>query len=73
MMPYCFGLGFAMGLGHQKQKWRNEISSDWYERIALQTFADEQWVENFRMTWQTFNQRTNGPVNAHLRPAAYTV
>ena len=55
-MPYCLGLGFARGLGHEKQKWRNERSSDWYERIVLQTFADEQWSENFRMTRQTFNK-----------------
>ena len=51
MMP----LGFPMGLGHEKQEWRKERSSDWYDRIVLQTFTDEQWVENFRMTRQTFN------------------
>ena len=28
MMPYCLGLGFAMGLGHEKQEWRKERSSD---------------------------------------------
>ena len=52
MMPYCLGLGFAMGLGHEKQKWRKKKkrSSDWYDRIVLQTFTDEQWVENFRIT-----------------------
>ena len=36
-------LGFAMGLGHEKQEWRKERSSDWYDRIVLQTFTDEQW------------------------------
>ena len=57
MMPYCLGLGFAMGLGHEKQKWRKKKgSSDWYDRIVLQTFTDEQWVENFRITRQTFNK-----------------
>ena len=25
MMSYCLGLGFAMGLGHEKQKWRKKI------------------------------------------------
>ena len=45
MMPYCLGLGFAMGLGHEKQKWqKKKRSSDWYDRIVLQTFTDEQWV-----------------------------
>ena len=24
MIPYCLGLGFAMGLGHEKQKWRKK-------------------------------------------------
>ena len=45
-MPHCLGLGFAMGLGHEKQ--------EWYNRIVLQT--DEQWVENYRITMQTFNK-----------------
>ena len=40
VMPYCLGLGFAMGLGHEKREWR----------IVLQTFTGEQWVQNFRMT-----------------------
>ena len=56
MLPYCLGLGFAMGLGHETQEWRKERSSDWYEWIVLQTVTDEQWVENFRMTRQTFNK-----------------
>ena len=61
MMPYCLGLGFAMGLGHEKQKWRKKKrSSDWYDRIVLQTFTDEQWVENFRITRQTFNKVCQG-------------
>ena len=45
-----------MGLGHEKQEWRKERSSNWYDRIVLQTFTDEQWVENFRMTRQTFTK-----------------
>ena len=56
MMPYCLGLGFAMGLGHEKQERRKERSSDWYDRIVFRTFTDEQWVENFRMPRQTFNK-----------------
>ena len=35
---------------------KKERSSDWYDRIVLQTFTDEQWVENFRITRQTFNK-----------------
>ena len=31
-------------------------SSDWYDRIVLQTFTDEQWVENFSITRQTFHK-----------------
>ena len=36
MRPYCLGLGFAIGLGHEK-------------RIVLQTFTDEQLVENLNI------------------------
>ena len=35
---------------------KKKRSSDWYDRIVLQTFTDEQWVENFRITRQTFNK-----------------
>ena len=53
MMPYCLGLEFAMGLGHEKQEWRRkERSSDWYDRTILQTFTEEQWIDNLRMTRQ---------------------
>ena len=45
-----------MVLGNEKQEWRKERSSDWHERIVLQTFTDEQWVENFRMTRLTFSK-----------------
>ena len=39
MMPYCLGLGFAMGLGHEKQEWRKERASDWYDMIVLRGVA----------------------------------
>ena len=55
-MSFCLGLGFAIGFGHGKREWRKERSTDWYDRIVLQTFTDEQWVENFRMRRQTFNE-----------------
>ncbi|XP_025060606.1 protein ANTAGONIST OF LIKE HETEROCHROMATIN PROTEIN 1-like [Alligator sinensis] len=34
--------------------WVQEKSVDWWERIVLQTWGDQQWRENFRMTKATF-------------------
>ena len=39
-----------------KKKKKKKRSSDWYDRIVLQTFTDEQCVENFSITRQTFNK-----------------
>ena len=30
----------------------------WYERIVLQTFDDEQWIQNFRMIREMFENIT---------------
>ena len=40
----------------QKAEMVKERSRHWYDRIVLHTFTDEQWVENFRMTRQTFTK-----------------
>ena len=31
-----------------------ERSSDWYDNIVLGTFTHREWIENFRMTQETF-------------------
>ena len=43
-------------MAKKKKKKKKKRSSDWYDRIVLQTFTDEQWVENFSITRQTFNK-----------------
>ena len=47
-------------------------SSDWHDRILLQTFTDEQWVENFRITRQTFNKVCR-VLEPDLSPMANTI
>lgn len=34
--------------------WAVERSSHWWSRVVLQTYTDRQWVEDFRMTKETF-------------------
>ena len=34
--------------------WMKERSSDWYDNIVLGTFTHREWIENFRMTQETF-------------------
>ena len=30
------------------------LTGDWFDHIVLQTFDDDQWIENFRMKRETF-------------------
>jgi len=48
-------VGLAFGMSHEKRMLVRDKSSDWYERIVLQTFDDEQWLANFRMSKGTFD------------------
>ena len=34
--------------------WTKPRSSDWWERIVLQTFSNSDWRENFRMSYATY-------------------
>ena len=56
MLPYCLGLGFALGFSKNKEIWSGDISTDWYDRVVMGTFDGEQWLENFRMRRQTFDE-----------------
>jgi hypothetical protein len=42
------GAGLVIGLGHEKRTWKKERSTDWFDHIVLETFDDDQWIENFR-------------------------
>jgi hypothetical protein len=33
---------------------KKERSTDWFDHIVLETFDDDQWIENFRMKRETF-------------------
>ncbi|XP_015281203.1 PREDICTED: putative nuclease HARBI1 [Gekko japonicus] len=34
--------------------WSRQISQDWWERVVLETWDPNQWLQNFRMTKDTF-------------------
>lgn len=59
IFPYCVALGFCVGLGQLRDRWTRERSTDWYDRIVLQTFDNSQWIENFRMRRRTFEMLCN--------------
>jgi hypothetical protein len=46
--------GSGSGLGHEKRTWKKERSTDWFDHIVLETFDDDQWIENFRMKREAF-------------------
>ena len=37
-----------------KVLWSKERSGVWWEETVLKTFADKDWIENFRMSHSTF-------------------
>ena len=47
-------VGLTLGLSYEKEIWKRDSSSHWWERIVLETFTEEQWIENFRMKRETF-------------------
>ena len=44
----------ANGVPRPRSVWCLPRSQDWWQRIVLETFTDEQWLQNFRMTRCTF-------------------
>ena len=40
MLPYCLGLGFALGFNKNKEIWSRDRSADWYDRVVMGTFDD---------------------------------
>lgn len=59
----------------RKRIWCKPRSSDWWERVVLDEFQPNDWLENFRMSKETFFHVCNKlkPMvsrrNTHLRPA----
>jgi len=60
-------VALVVGLNRERGLWRRERSSRWWERIVLETFTDQQWVENFRMTKETFEMLCD-LLEDHLKP-----
>jgi hypothetical protein len=48
----CAGLSMAMA--RENTSWSVERSSVWWEDVVLETYNDQQWLENFRMGRRTF-------------------
>ena len=47
----------AVALAHlmvDRSLWRYERSSTWWDRIVNQSFNERDWLENFRMSRETF-------------------
>jgi hypothetical protein len=64
------GASLVIGLGHEKRTWKKERSTDWFEHIVLETFDDDQWIENFRMKRETFASLC---LEASLAPSNHAV
>ena len=55
VMFYLFLLSALRGaMRSERSVWTKSRSSDWWERIVLETFQEEDWQENFRMSHATF-------------------
>ena len=48
-------MGHTLGLSREKDMWKRDASSQWRDRIVLETFTEEQWAQNFRMRQKTFD------------------
>ena len=44
----------ALELRSERTVWTKTRSSDWWERIVLESFQEDDWQENFRMSHVTF-------------------
>ena len=66
------GAGLVIGLGHEKGTWKKERSTDWFDHIVLETFDDDQWIENFRMKRETFASLCRN-LEASLAPSDHAV
>uniref|UniRef100_A0A671VQ44 DDE Tnp4 domain-containing protein n=1 Tax=Sparus aurata TaxID=8175 RepID=A0A671VQ44_SPAAU len=56
----------------QRTCWMRVRSKDWWERVVLKEFDDEEWKENFRMTRRSFNKLC-GMMEGVLKPEDVTV
>ena len=52
--PYYLCTGIALGLVQERRIWVKPRSRQWWT-IVKESFDDDQWIENFRMTKETFS------------------
>ncbi|RLU19818.1 hypothetical protein DMN91_008377 [Ooceraea biroi] len=52
--PNSLDLGPILQLSREREIWMKECSIDWWHRIVNDHFKDEDWLETFRMTKETF-------------------
>ena len=55
-----------------KRTWKKERSTDWFDHIVLETFDDDQWIENFRMKREIFASLCRD-LEASLAPSDHAV
>ena len=67
-------LNFAASPLQRKSRtcWMRVRSKDWWERVVLMEFDDEEWKENFRMTRRSFNKLCV-MMEGVMRPESVTV
>ena len=61
-VPFVVFLWLTSVVSHlkvERQVWMKERSSDWWERIVLAGFTENDWLENFRMGKVTFTYICN--------------
>lgn len=49
VLLYYLCAGLTMAMARKKTIWSVERSSVWWEDVVLETYNDQQWLENFRM------------------------
>ena len=72
LFPYFVGAGLVIGPGNEKRTWKKERSTDWFKHIVLETFDDDQWIENFRMKREIFASLCRD-LEASLAPSNHAV
>jgi hypothetical protein len=47
-------IGAVLRMSSNRTLWMKISSNDWSENIVMKHFQEDEWLENFRMTKQTF-------------------
>lgn len=69
---YYMSAGLVIGISREREIWMKPSSTDWYNRIVLETFDNDSWLQNFRMRKETFDMICE-KLQSVLSPATRTV